>query len=89
MDELRRVLLPTELCSKLNWTAGRKVTAQVDQPNKFLTIHTADDGDMQIDQLSRVALTEDICSELGWHSGEISIAISTDGLYLVLEQKNM
>jgi len=89
MDELRRVLLPAQLCTKLGWEVGHKVTAQIDQTNNSLAIHATEDGNMAIDDLNRIELDESTCSELGLKFGKLSISLGTDGLYLVLEQPNM
>jgi len=87
MDELKRILLPAQLCTTLGRKSGHKVTAKADQANNSLAIHAAEDGDMMIDDLNRIELNEGICSEAGLKVGKISISLSTDGLYLVL--KNM
>jgi len=89
MDELGRILLPTELCKQLGWTTGRKVTTAINKTNKSLSILAADDGKILIDDLSRVKIDEDTCSELDWKADKISISLSTDGLHLVLEQTTM
>jgi len=92
IDELRRVLLPSQICEQLGWTSGRKVTAQIIQQNqsvKSFSIHASEDGDMVIDDLSRVELTEDVCNKLDLAVGKLSISLSTDGLYVMLEQKGL
>ena len=84
IDELGRVLLPAKLCEQLGWKRDSKVNAQINQTDKSINLHAADDGRMTIDELGRITLGEGILSELGWEPGKISI--STTGSALVIEQ---
>ena len=91
MDELRRVLLPMELCEQLGWKTGSKVNAQINKSDKSLHIYTssvniAGDSKMVIDELGRVTLEEGVLGELGWDIGKLSISIDSTGSLLLLKQ---
>jgi len=84
VDELGRLLMPSELCSKLGWAKESKLSAQQNTNSVQLTL--TPDGSLEYDNLSRVHLNKELREVMGWQeSTKIEITINPESTALILQ----
>ena len=89
VDELRRLLLPQELCKELGWTVGSKIAPKINEADKLVELLPDDNGSLHLDDLYRVALTGEHLTALGWSTKDkIAITLDTDNSRMTLMQEN-
>jgi len=84
LDEMRRLLLPSQLCTQLGWERGIRIAARIDESDKSVELLTSEEGELHLDGLNRITLDKSLCDKLGWGAGDVSISIdSTDTKSLI------